>query len=146
MVTDRFHVQKLAFDGVQELRIKCRWEAIEQENNEMLLAKEVNKKYVPHVLENGDTLKQLLARSRYLLFKHENKWTPTQGLRAAILFERYSAIKKAYDLSMELGRIYHTTKDKGIAFTRLSVFTFLIIDCQYFTLFLIANFILYYCV
>ena len=47
LVTDRFHVQKLAFDGVQELRIKCRWEAIEQENNEMQLAKEVNKKYKP---------------------------------------------------------------------------------------------------
>ena len=51
----------------------------------MLLAKEVNKKYVPDVLENGDTVKQLLARSRYLLFKHENKWTPSQNLRAAIL-------------------------------------------------------------
>ena len=120
LVTDRFHVQKLAFDGVQELRIKCRWEAIEQENNEMLLAKEINKKYVPDVLENGDTLKQLLARSRYLLFKHENKWTPSQNLRATILFERYPDIKKAYDLSMELGRIYHITKDKGIAFTRLA--------------------------
>ncbi len=120
LVTDRFHVQKLAFDGVQELRIKCRWEAIEQENTEMLLAKEVNKKYVPDVLENGDTLKQLLARSRYLLFKHENKWTPSQNQRATILFERYPDIKKAYDLSMELGRIYHTTKDKGIAFTRLA--------------------------
>ena len=120
LVTDRFHVQKLAFDGVQELRIKCRWEAIEQENNEMLLAKEVNKKYVPDVLENGDTLKQLLARSRYLLFKAESKWTPSQNLRATILFERYPDIKKAYDLSIELGRIYHTTKDKGVAFTRLS--------------------------
>ena len=120
LVTDRFHVQKLAFDGVQELRIKCRWEAIEQENNEMQLAKEVNKKYVPDVLENGDTLKQLLARSRYLLFKHENKWSPSQNLRATILFERYPEIKKAYDLSMELGRIYHTTKDKGVAFTRLA--------------------------
>ena len=120
LVTDRFHVQKLAFDGVQELRIKCRWEAIEQENNEMQLAKEVNKKYVPDVLENGDTLKQLLARSRYLLFKAESKWTPSQNLRATILFERYPDIKKAYDLSIELGRIYHTTKDKGVAFTRLA--------------------------
>ena len=73
LVTDRFHVQNLAFDGVQELRIKCKWEAIEQENNEMQLAKEVNKKYLPEVLENGDTLKQLLARSRYLLISRPSK-------------------------------------------------------------------------
>ena len=120
LVTDRFHVQKLAYDAVQQIRIECRWEAIEQENNEIQLAKEVNKKYIPDVLENGDTLKQLLARSRYLLFKSENKWTPSQNQRAAILFERYPDIKKAYHLSMELGRIYHTSKVKGVAFTRLA--------------------------
>jgi len=30
-VIDRFHVQKLAFDGVQEIRIRHRWEAIDNE-------------------------------------------------------------------------------------------------------------------
>ena len=120
LVTDRFHVQKLAYEAVQQIRIECRWEAIDQENNEIQLAKEVNKKYIPDVLENGDTLKQLLARSRYLLFKRENKWTPSQNQRAAILFERYPDIEKAYDLSMELGHIYHTSKVKGVAFTRLA--------------------------
>lgn len=120
LVTDRFHVQKLAYDAVQQIRIECRWEAIEQENNEIQFAKEVNKKYIPDVLENGDTLKQLLARSRYLLFKSQSKWTPSQNQRAAILFERYPDIEKAYHLSMELGRIYHTSKVKGVAFTRLA--------------------------
>jgi len=120
LVTDRFHVQKLAYDAVQEIRIKYRWEAIEQENKEIELAKEVQQKYIPCVFENGDTLKQLLARSRYLLFKSENKWTPSQRQRAELLFTRYPDIEKAYELSMELGRIYHTTKDKGIAFTKLA--------------------------
>lgn len=120
LVTDRFHVQKLAYDAVQEFRIKHRWEAIEQENKEIELAKELQKKHIPDILENGDTLKQLLARSRYLLFKSESKWTPTQRQRAEILFARYPDIEKAYNLSMELGFIYHTTKDKGIAFTRLA--------------------------
>ncbi|WP_353960569.1 transposase [Flavobacterium branchiarum] len=32
IVTDRFHVQKLATQAVQEERIKLRWEIIEQEN------------------------------------------------------------------------------------------------------------------
>ena len=44
LVTDRFHVQKLAYDAVQELRISCRWEVIEQENNEISLAKEIGQK------------------------------------------------------------------------------------------------------
>lgn len=120
LVTDRFHVQKLAYDAVQEIRIKHRWEAIEMENQEIELAREVEKKYIPCVLENGDTVKQLLARSRYLLFKSENKWTPSQRYRAELLFNRYPDIEEAYNLAMELGRIYHTTKDKGIAFTRLA--------------------------
>ncbi|WP_421897147.1 transposase [Marinoscillum sp.] len=31
LVTDRFHVQKLAYDALQQMRIEYRWEAIEQE-------------------------------------------------------------------------------------------------------------------
>ena len=33
IVSDRFHVQRLASDAVQEIRIKHRWEAIDQEND-----------------------------------------------------------------------------------------------------------------
>tara|TARA_R110001592_G_scaffold8105_2_gene44923 strand:+ start:567586 stop:568083 length:498 start_codon:yes stop_codon:yes gene_type:complete len=64
LVTDRFHVQKLVYDAVQEIRISHRWEAIEQENKEMELSKELKKPFIPNKLENGDTEKQLLARSR----------------------------------------------------------------------------------
>src|SRR5690606_18971490 len=78
LVTDRFHVQKLAYDAVQEMRIAYRWEAIEQENKEIELSKALGKTYVAHRLDNGDTHKQLLARSRYLLFKSKSKWTPSQ--------------------------------------------------------------------
>ncbi|MCD0476243.1 transposase [Flavobacterium sp. EDS] len=31
-VTDRFHVQKLALEALQELRIKYRWETMDAEN------------------------------------------------------------------------------------------------------------------
>jgi len=72
-VIDRFHVQKLAYDALQEIRIKHRWEAIEQENKEIQLAKESDQTYKPNILDNGDTPKQLLARSRYLLFKAKQK-------------------------------------------------------------------------
>jgi len=91
-VTDRFHVQKLAIEALQDMRIKYRWEAIEMENKEMDLAKELNKKHMAHRLENGDTRRQLLARSRYLLFKSQDKWTPKQNQRAEILFKLYPSL------------------------------------------------------
>jgi transposase len=119
-VTDRFHVQQLASEAVQEIRIKHRWDAIDQENKEMELAKSSGQRYIPEILENGDSLKQLLARSRYLLFKRENKWSPSQIVRAEILFKRYPDLEYAYKLAMGLSQIYHTTKDKGVAFTRLA--------------------------
>ncbi len=65
-VTDRFHVQKLALDALQDIRIKHRREAIDKENNTIKEAKSNNKAYLPKTFTNGDTLKQLLARSRYL--------------------------------------------------------------------------------
>ncbi|MCV9388714.1 transposase [Reichenbachiella sp. ABR2-5] len=120
LVTDRFHVQKLAYDAVQEMRIAYRWEAIDQENKEIELSREAGKPHVAHRLENGDTEKQLLARSRYLLFKSEHNWTVSQVHRAEILFKRYPSLEKAYKLSRELAYIYQSSKLKGVAFTRLA--------------------------
>ena len=67
-VTDRFHVQKLAFEAVQEMRIKARWQALDREAVDVAVAKAKGERYVAPTFENGDSLKQLLARSRYLLF------------------------------------------------------------------------------
>jgi len=120
LVTDRFHVQKLVYDAVQEMRIKYRWEAIEQENKEIELSKETDQKYIPEILENGDTPRQLLARSRYLLFKPQSSWTPSQWHRAEILFSRYPDLEQAYVLAIKLGRLYAACKDKGVAFTKLA--------------------------
>lgn len=119
-VTDRFHVQQLAFEAVQEMRIKARWEALDREAIEIHLAKTKGEKYIAPVYKNGDSLKQLLARSRYLLFKKESLWTLSQKQRADILFKLYPDIKKAYYLSMQLGLIYHQCKFKDVALTRLA--------------------------
>jgi transposase len=74
-----------------------------------------------HITHNGDTLKQLLARSRYLLFKHHSKWTQVQKNRAELLFERYPELKKAYKLSLRLGEIFKVCKSKEQAFKRLAL-------------------------
>ena len=119
-VTDRFHVQKLALSAVQDIRIKHRWEALEMENQNYLAARKNNKNYSPKTLSNGNTLKQLLARSRYLLFKTRNKWSQSQQIRAQILFEIYPDLHQAYSIAMKLNTIYQKTTNKSIAITRLA--------------------------
>jgi transposase len=119
-VIDRFHVQKLAYDAIQEMRIAHRWDAINEETNARENAKENKEKYTPEILKNGDTLKQLLARGRYLLFKSRKKWTDKQKDRAKILFERYPDIKNAYNLTQSLRVIFSNTTSKGVAYTKLA--------------------------
>ena len=119
-VIDRFHVQKLACDAVQQKRIHYRWEAIDQDNQAYKQAKEEGRKYKPDTLENGDTLKQLLARSRYLLFKPSHKWTESQKQRANLLFNIYPEIEQAYNLSHHLYLIYSRNITKPVAMTYLA--------------------------
>lgn len=120
LVIDRFHVQKLAYDAIQEIRIAHRWDAINEETNEIENARLDKEKYIAPIFSNGDTKKQLLARSRYLLFKSGDKWTQKQKERAKILFEQYPDIKKAYSLTHSLRMIFSHTKTKGVAYTKLA--------------------------
>ena len=71
LVSDRFHVQRLMNEAISDLRIDYRWEAIELENKEIELAKSLRKKHYPHTFENGDTRRQLLARSRHIVDQSE---------------------------------------------------------------------------
>lgn len=119
-VIDRFHVQKLAYDALQEMRIKHRWDAIDLETNAIENAKSDGKKYKPEILSNGDTKKQLLARSRYLLFKSGEKWTEKQKRRAKVLFELYPDLKKAYGLTHSLRMIFSKSSVKDVARTNLA--------------------------
>ena len=75
LVTDRFHVVKLVMEAFQHQRIKLRWKAIEKENQAIKQAKEQGVKFITITLENDDTPKQLLARSRYIIAKKQNEWT-----------------------------------------------------------------------
>jgi transposase len=119
-VTDRFHVQKLALEALQEIRIKHRWEAMDFENQLILQAKRDNRTYIPELLPNGDSVKQLLARSRYLLYKSREKWTVSQNERAQLLFGLYPDIKTAYILIQQLRAIYNNQNDKHFAMTKLA--------------------------
>ena len=114
-VIDRFHVQKLALEAVQEIRIKHRWEAIDADNKAKAVAKRNGEDYVPYTFDNGDTRKELLARSRYLLFKSPEKWTETQKERADALFREYPDIEQAYQLSQHLRAVFNKKSQKSAA-------------------------------
>lgn len=118
-VIDRFHIQKLACDAVQEIRVAHRWDALQQSNEEMEECRHSGKPYVPFRFPNGDTRPELLIRSRYLLFKSADKWTERQKERARILFEEYPDIEIAYGLSHSLRMIFSKNSIKDAA--RLSM-------------------------
>jgi transposase len=111
---DRFHVVRLVMDAMQHLRVKLRWKAIEAENIAIAQAKERKEKHQPEILANGDTIKELLVRSRYLLYAHQEDWTDNQKRRAMILFEKYPLLKQAYNLTIEFRNIYkNASKEKA---------------------------------
>lgn len=83
LVIDRFHVQQLASEALQNLRIKHRWKAIDNENEKIKVSKKAGSTYHPSLFQNGDSDKQLLARSRYLLYKSAEKWTPRTAPKSA---------------------------------------------------------------
>ena len=106
LVTDRFHVQQLVSEAVQDIRIELRRTALKEENDAIKHARKAGKPFTPVMYENGDTTKQLLARSRYLLFKPQSKWRDQQKERAVILFRKYPQLKLGYDLSMMFRACY----------------------------------------
>lgn len=115
IVTDRFHVAQLVSDAVQEIRITARHVALKEENRAILLAKKEKQPYLPILYENGDSKKQLLARSYYVLFKTQSNWSERQKVRAEILFREFPNIKHSYHLSMQFRAWYEnkTTKEEA---------------------------------
>ena len=101
VVNDRFHVQRLYNDAVDEIRIDIRRQLICEDNNR-------DKSLPAETYSNGETMRQILARSKHTLMMSQNKWTDTQRHRANILFKHYPILKTAYNLAMELRQIFNT--------------------------------------
>ena len=68
-VTDHFQFQQSAKESLLEIRIKYRWKAIDAENKATEKTKSSKKQFGPIILSNGDTVKQLFVRSRYVLYR-----------------------------------------------------------------------------
>jgi len=120
LVTDRFHVVKLAMEAVQHIRIKHRWKELDKENKAIKRAKKKGKIFKPIELTNGDTKKQLLSRCRYIIAKRPSEWTQSQQQRAQLLFNIYPDLKSAYEHTMEFRSIYEL-KDRDQAKLRFAI-------------------------
>lgn len=112
IVTDRFHATQIVTEALQQMRITLRWDAIKEENRLATEAKESRTTYLPMIFENGETKKQLLARSRYLLFKPSNKWTKKQQERSIILFSEFPELEDGYKLSMQFRSFYEQSRSQ----------------------------------
>lgn len=100
VVNDRFHVQQVYNEAVDEIRIDIRRQLIAEENNR-------DRSIPPVTYSNGETMRQILARSKHTLMMSQNKWTDIQRHRANILFRHYPILKAAYHLAMELRQIFN---------------------------------------
>ena len=90
ITNDRFHVQKLYYDALDDMRIAYRWMARDLENQEIREARERGEQYKPFRYANGDTL------------------------------EYYPELKRAYDLAMELTDIYNAKSHINAARLKLA--------------------------
>jgi transposase len=110
-IVDRFHVQKLVMECVQAIRIAERQKLLTQRRE----AKKAGRIFREVPYENGDTPRELLARSRYLLFKSSHAWTERQRQRATILFREYPDLQTAYELSQSLKNLYDKDMSRDVA-------------------------------
>lgn len=126
-VGDKFHIIKLALEALQDVRIKYRQEALKEEREqyeaqkekqreEREIARQQGKSYQAKKIsikkkkyENGETKKEILARSLWTLCKFESQWTSVQRQRIEILFREFPEIKKAYVLIVAFRNLYGST-------------------------------------
>ena len=120
LTNDRFHVQRLFYEAIDDLRITYRWMARDLENEEIRRCRDNKQEYIPIRYRNGDTRKQLLARAKHILTKNRVNWTESQTLRAEIIFENYPDLRYAYQLAQELTDIYNSKLSVDKARTMLA--------------------------
>ena len=106
-VNDRFHVQQLLNEAMDELRIEIRHKARQEEADLQEMCKERGVDFVPLKYRNGETLPQILLRTKQALMVSEDRWKPRQKTRMGILFENFPVMKQAYGVMQKLRWIFN---------------------------------------
>lgn len=119
LINDRFHVQQLVSEAIDQMRIGYRWKVLEEENKAIREHREKRKaahtraekdligEWEPQRMENGETRPQIMARSRHIILMHESKWNEQQKARAAILFRMFPRLEQAYRIYLGLVDIFN---------------------------------------
>ena len=127
LINDRFHVQQLMSEAIDQMRIAFRWEILETENKAIKeyrakrraartrAEKELVGEWEPERMANGETKPQIMARSRHILLMHKSKWNAQQQARAEILFQIFPDLEKAYNLYLDLVDIFNMKCKPGVA-------------------------------
>ena len=132
LVNDRFHVQRLIPEAVDQLKIRHRWEVLDAENKAirehrrrrknaaLKEERELIGQWDPERMENGETMPQIMACSQHIILKHKSKWNGQQKIRAGILFRIFPDLEKAYGLFLKLVNIFNEKTSAGVARLNLS--------------------------
>lgn len=107
ITNDRFHVQQLFNEAMDDLRIDIRHQVRKDEATVQEMCKEQGVEYVPVKARNGETWPQILVRTKRALMVSEDKWSVDQRQRMEILFESYPEIGHAYNVMQKLRNIFN---------------------------------------
>lgn len=111
ITNDRFHVQQLFNEAMDDLRIDIRHQVRKDEATVQEMCKEQGFEYVPIKARNGETWPQILVRTKRALMVSKEKWSATQRQRMEILFENYPQIEQAYKVMQRLRKIFNQKAD-----------------------------------
>ena len=127
LINDRFHVQQLMTEAVDQMRIAFRWEVLAEENEAIKkhrakrkavhtrAEKDLIGEWEPERMANGETKPQIMARSRHIILMHRSKWNAQQQARAEILFRMFPKLEKAYNLYLDLVDIFNRKTVPAVA-------------------------------
>jgi transposase len=139
-IADKFHIIRNLLDAMQSVRVRYRQEVLREKRlayetykqtekqrlkeclNQGITYKRRNFIFTNQTAQNGESFLELLARSRYLLYKYPHQWTQTQHYRAMALFEKFPQIQKSYQLACDFRTWYkkeHIGKPKQPIISRL---------------------------
>ena len=110
-VIDRFHVQKLINDIVQDIRVKYRWEAQAIEDADKVKAKNNNTEFKRVKFPNDETIPQLFIRSRYALMQSQSKWGDNAKERMGVLFNHFPEVEDAYKIAEGYRELMNKARD-----------------------------------
>ena len=128
-VIDKFHVLRLLFGLLQELRISLK---NREENRQAEEKKQYNQKYKenmalpadrrkamskvfhPKRMSNGETLPELPCHSQYWLYKNVSDWSPSQHDRGLIAVTKFPELLDAYTLTADFRRWYKPDENTPI--------------------------------